>query len=76
MHNNAYHGDSHCMYMSSYVLHSKHIIISVSVMAVTAGHCQDTIAMLQWESMTITTDCYCWSLPGHDSTVTVGVYYC
>ena len=40
----------------------------------TSGHCQDTIPLLKWESMTITTDRYCWSLPGYDTTLTVGVY--
>ena len=45
---------------------------------------QGTIQLLQWEyiwyhcyrgSMTITTDCYCWSLPGYNTTVTVGVMF-
>ena len=43
-------------------------------MIVTAGHCQGRIPLLQWESMIITTDCYCWSLPGYNTTLTVGVY--
>ena len=32
------------------------------------------IPLLLWESMTITSVCYCWSLPGCDTTLTVGVY--
>ena len=32
---------------------------------VTARHCPGTIPLLQLESMTITIDCYCWSLPGY-----------
>ena len=32
------------------------------------------IPLLQLESMTITTDSYCWSLPEYDRTLTVVVY--
>ena len=42
-------------------------------MIVTAGHCQGRIPLLQWESMIITTDCYSWSLPVYDTTLTVRV---
>ena len=43
--------------------HSFSGILRPLPLTVTACHCEGTIPLLQWESMTITTDCYCWSMP-------------
>ena len=61
--------DSYCWSLSG-----NETICTPSQQTVTACDSLGTLPLLQWESVIITTDCHCWSLPGYATTLTVGVY--